>query len=407
MYRNMKDLINDVFRDVTIDKKFIQKLDQYIYKWKYKKSGSADHASFLGGNLIGVDKIIFSDADAEQFYKNIVYQSEDRMKDAYSQLDGINTSFNVASNPFYLTNVTLMHMVYVSKLSNFEKNKALEDLGLIIGFKMFSSMYNHFFSRSTSTDISKAVYENLNGKYILKKYGTWYDVFVYRANDVKPKGIFEAKLKSFSVDDAVKVVTGIHTRFKDMLINLYREVLSTMENNDRITLDSKIVSGDGDETSDMFKDTVSEHVRYVQFIKSVINSETDLVNDSYIYLITHVIPRCSKDKLEELLLGLSKVPYPTDPNDDYVEKILVSSFAYLTSKGITNGYYKQVQKCLVYLKNYWSAGNIKDPVASEAKKMSIYIVENIIGTKNRNIIPSIAIGFTLYIFCLAIANHKE
>ena len=214
MYRNMKDLINDVFRDVTIDKKFIQKLDQYIYKWKYKKSGSADHASFLGGNLIGVDKIIFSDADAEQFYKNIVYQSEDRMKDAYSQLDGINTSFNVASNPFYLTNVTLMHMVYVSKLSNFEKNKALEDLGLIIGFKMFSSMYNHFFSRGTSTDISKAVYENLNGKYILKKYGTWYDVFVYRANDVKPKGIFEAKLKSFSVDDAVKVVTGIHTRLK-------------------------------------------------------------------------------------------------------------------------------------------------------------------------------------------------
>ena len=407
MYRNMNELIEDVLGDITIDRKFIRRLDDYVRHWQYKKTGNIDHSEFLGSNLIGVDKIVFSDSDEERYFKDILYTSSDRMNDAFRRVDGINTEFQVASNPFYLTNVTLMHMAYRNgRISNSERRDVLEKLGLVVGYKMFSSMYNYFFKYGTSADVSKATYERLNGKYLLKKHGTWNDVFIHRTEDVLPKGIFEGKLKSFSPKDAMEVVTGLHTRYKDMLKNLYREVLTTLERNERISMDGKIVLGTED-NSDSFRDVLTEQSRYVQYLKSIINSETDIINDNYIYLVCHLVPRCTQDQLENLLIGVSSVQYPTDPKDDYIEKLLISSFTYLTTKGITANYSKQIQKCMIYLKNYWSAGNIKDHQANDAKKLAIAITSSIVDPSLKNLISSIAIGFILYLFCLAIANAKE
>lgn len=409
MYRNMKDLISDVFGDITIDRKLIRKLNDYVHDWQYKKVDNTDHSSFLGSNLIGTERVVFAESDSDKFYKNIIQKSEDSLRLAYRAMDDLNTDYNVGGNTFYITIVILMHMCYDNKrLSNTDRKEALTALSHIIGYKMFSAMYNWFFKKTTSEDISKATYERLNGKFLLKKYGNWQGVFNHRALDVLPNGIFEKKLREFSTQDLTEVITGIYGRYREMIKNLFIVQKDVMDKNERISVDNKIVTNqDDDDSKDSFKEVISEHVRYIQYVKSIMNSETDLVNSDYIYLINHLISRCSKENLENLLSGLSSIPYPTDPKDDYVERILTSSFSYLTTKGITNNYHKQVSRCLIYLKNYWSAGNIKEPEANNAKKMSIVIVENIIGTKNRNIIPSIAIGFMLYIFCLAVASSRN
>ena len=108
-----------------------------------------------------------------------------------------------------------------------------------------------------------------------------------------------------------------------------------------------------------------------------------------------------------LLSGLTGMSYPNDPKQDYVERILASSFSYLVTKGITSNYDKKIFICLKYLKGYWMAGTIKDPQAKEAKAMANELVYGILMLPNKTVIPAIAIGFILYIFLKAIKGFKN
>jgi len=407
MYKNLTELKNDIFQDVKIDTRLYRKVEAFITTWRFKKCGEKDHSAFLGSNLIGVDTIVFSDGDCEKFYKEVLYISGEKIAAAFKNVDGINTDFNVASNPFFLTLICLLKMTYDSKLSKSEKKKLEIDLGVLMGYKMFSSMYNHFFRYKASDAVARATYERLSNRYLLKKYGNWQSVFEHRADDTTREGFFGDKINEFDTEEMGMIVAAVHTRYKDMLKNIYREYLDAIEKNEKIANSSKLSEGGEDGEVSVYGETISTHSSSIAYVKSIMGSERDLVNTSYIYLVSRLVSRCDQRQLEKVLMGISAHEYSSNPEDDYVERVLVASYAYLNTKGISANYSKNIQKCLLYLTNYWRAGKIKDPIAVEARKMCNVVSEHFMESNNKTLVPSIAIGLMLYIFCIAVANRNN
>ena len=144
MYRNVNDLIENEFYRVKVDKKFYDKLEHYLKDLKYKSAGT-DNSEFLGSNLLGVHKFSFSRYDDRDFFKNLLYADESRFERAFKMLEGINPNFKVSSNHTYLTCVVLMHLTYNSTLDKKTQLETIKDLFMVIAYKSFGSIYNHFF----------------------------------------------------------------------------------------------------------------------------------------------------------------------------------------------------------------------------------------------------------------------
>lgn len=407
MYKNIQELEKNFFQDVKVDTRLYRKIESFITYWRFKKVDLTDHSAFLGSNLIGVDRIVFSDGDVDKFYKDILFMSSESINKAVRAVADINTDFNVVSNPFYITLCILLHKGYSSKLNKTEKEHYTVMLGNLLGYKMFSSMYNHFFRYEADPAVARATYERLNKKYLLKKYGNWEGVFEHRARDFLPNEIFGLKIEEFTTESVTDAISGIYTRYKDMLKNLYVEYLDTLKRNEKIGSESKLEKTGEDLESMGFKETIDTHSGSINYVKSIMNSESDLINTDYMYLIYRLNARCPVDRLQSVLLSISQHPYSNKPEDDYVEKVLTASYAYLAVKGITNNYDKQIQRCLVYLKNYWGAGNIRDPLAVEAKKMCSTIVEYFLDNRSKSYASGVGVGLALYLFCLSVAKRGE
>lgn len=407
MYKNIDSLIEAEFYRVKIDKRFYEKLELYLKNLRYKSAGT-DNSEFLGSNLLGVHKFVFSDNDAKNFFKSILFADEKRFESAYKLLEGLNLDYKVSTNHVYLTCIVLMYMTYNSKLDEKTKVATIKDLFMVLAYKSFGSIYNHFFKYPADPAVAKVVFEELSNKFLLKRVGNWQGVFDYRAEDVLPGGIFEERIKNLNVTSLIDVVNGIYTRFKDIVKNLYSIYVQVLERNEKLTSSTQLQKNpDEDNDGEEFKDNTGGNRKYVTYIKSIIRREEDFVDTDLTYVVQTLLPTCKADKLEALLSGLTGMSYPNDPKQDYVERILTSSFSYLVTKGITSNYDKKIFICLKYLKGYWMAGTIKDPQAKEAKAMANELVYGILMLPNKTLIPAIAIGFILYIFLKAIKGFKN
>ena len=168
MYKNIEDLLEHEFSRVIINRSFLTKLENYLRNFKYKSVGT-DNSEFLGSNLIGVKKFVFSENDSKTFLKDLTFKDERQLENLYRDIDWINSDFKVSSNTIYLTTVLLMYKTYNSAISNSDKEKILKDLYLVFAYKAFGSAYNYFFRYQADESVSRLTYEELDRKYLLKR----------------------------------------------------------------------------------------------------------------------------------------------------------------------------------------------------------------------------------------------
>lgn len=405
MYKDIKEFINDEFDTIKIDKKFKEKIDNFYNYWYFKKAGDGDHSDFLGSPTIGVYKIVFSTEDHEKFFKEVMQKDEETLREKFLSIPDINPAFKISSNPFYLTIVCLMHMtVNKSYLNNKDTEDLLEKLYFLMSVKMLSSMLNHTFKYPPSEAAMLAAYENLSLKYLLKKTGCWYNAIIYKSAEIKPRGIFSEKLKHFTTLNAVYIINQIQIGYKSICKNMYKIFKEALDNKTFITTTSLIESNiDG---STKIAEHVKSHINYVNYLKNIINSYSDFYKDDLIYLIGKFIPSINLTLFEKVISELTDIPYPKEPEFDYIEKIIVSSFSYLNTCRITDNYLSHLGPSIKYLKGYWSSGKIKEPLARDAKKLVSDIISNLLNGGNKNTMPPLIIGLCIYIYIRALIGLK-
>lgn len=399
--RDIKNVMNEhinVTNDLTA---LSNELLKYNLAWIQKGDIYID---FLGSNLFGVHAIRFSENDENMLFTDVLKTDRSLLRSDIYQLKDIDKNRKVTSDETLLTLVFLMHKYATSNLDDNFKNEAIKKLYFIFAFKVISSLYSHYFTYQVDISIAKAVYEKLTTRFLLKKLGSWNEVFEYRAKDVMEGGLHYKRLLKLDTILATKIVSDLQGRLREIVKYMYPVLIKVKEENLKIVSTSIIDEGDEE---DGIKDNTTRPDIYVNYLRSIFNKPTDFLNDDLVYLIKSINPNVDEDKFVDTLKYLSNnvVPKIGEP-DDIIENTVQISINYLKSKNIHNNYNEHAYESLKYMKGYWSSSSVKDPVVKTTKEVIYNIAQKATGKKTNWLLASITISVLMYIYLRSIYKNK-
>jgi hypothetical protein len=398
---DIKDVFHYHLDAIQFDKQLYTKLNLFRLAWAQKDD---DYIEFLGSNLLGVHKVSFSDNDDNMLLIDILKVDKNILKTDLFNLPGIDPNWKISSNTTYLTLVYLMHGFIVGSLDNKTKEEALRECYYIFAYKVMGSLISHYFNYMDIAT-AKAVFERLSNRYLIKKYGTWQGVFEFRANDILFGGIHYNRIKDLTTDDATRVIADLQGRLRELVKNIYAELVEVRNSNEKIHSTSMIESNDEGES---IRENSVRPDLYINYVRSVFNTPNDFINDDLVYLIATINPKLDVDKFVDTLKYLSNNIKPKiNDKDDIIEHTINTTITYLRTKNIVSDYNANAYNILVLMKGYWSSSSVKDPIVKHLKDYIFNIAKIATKKKTTWLLASITISVLLYIFLRSLYKNKK
>ena len=342
MYNDLKDLYNEYFNK-PVDQQLIDDIKMFRLGWAQKEEA---YIEFLGGNTLGAQAIRFSIKDDEGLIVDALNMDITSLTYSLTNVKGITKGRAAETNVIYQTLVYLMHRFMTSRLSNKQKEEAIKECYYIFAYKKFSSLMFHYFKYPAPEAVTKAVYEKLNNKFLIKKFNNWQEVFEYRAQDVTPGGIHQKRLNDYNVDDAIRVIVDLQSKLNDMFKNIYAVTIEVTNSNERIVSDSLFETIEGEEE---LKSITNSPDRYAKYIRSIIKSQTDFVKYDLAHLVASQFNKMISNQLYTFLLEVCNMDQKK--LDTLVDVSIIESLEILRVKGITKEYSRNILEVMTVIKN--------------------------------------------------------
>lgn len=391
------------FKNIVFDKKFYEAVQAYRLAWAQK---NPDYIDFLGGNLTGTVPIRFSTVDEDKFFIDLLRVDRSKLEYDYHHLHGINKSFQVSSNVVYLTLVYLMYRTIESKTIDKYKNDLLKELYYIFAYKAISSLITHYFKYNVDESIAKVVYEKLSNRFLLKKLGSWQEVFNYRTKSILPQGLHYDRLVHLDTENATIIIADMQGRIRELMKNIFSVMMTVINNNEKIYSTSLIEVDDEGEST---RSVANSYDKYSRYLKSIINLPNDFINDDLVYLTSHIVNNLDNDRFVETLKYISEnYDFITKHKNaiDFIDISIETTISYIRTKGIITDYHKHALDILKHMKGYWSSSSVKDKEIKQVKEFLNDITYIAIGKKTKWVLASITIAVLLYIFLRSIYIKK-
>lgn len=395
MYKDIKDVFKVYLKDVTFDKKFLDKLIRFRIGWINRNN---EHMDFIGSNLLGVHTIKFTVLDEETLFMDILDINESKLKKDLMSLEDIDPSRRTTSNVVYLTLTYLMHGFMTSKhLNNSLKEHAVKEIYFIFAYKAMSSLYSHYFKYPVKKDIAIAVHEKLSNKFYIKKYNTWQEVFNKRADVLTKDGLHFDRVKEFTTYDATRIIMDLQGRLRDTVKIMFLLILDVVNNNESIrstTLD--VMDEDGEEH---VRDIIDRPDIYARYIKSIVFKHSDFINVDLMYVVNNLIDLQGNKSLYIVLNHISENSISKRKDTDLIiDNSLNLSIAYLSKLNIVKDYESNLSNILNILKNYYNGSRVKDRDMDNLKKVLKKVYIESTGNSGKTVLASVRVGVILYIF---------
>ena len=388
MYNDLKELYSEYFnRD--IDQKLVDDIKMFRLNWAQKEEA---YIEFLGGTTLGAQALRFSIKDDEGLIVDTLNMDISSLTYSLTNVKGITKGRAAETNTIYQTLVYLMHRFMTSKLPMKVKEEAIKECYYIFAYKKFSSLMFHYFKYPAPEAVTKAVYEKLNNKFLIKKYNNWQEVFEYRAEDVTPGGIHHKRLTDYNVDDAIRVIVDLQSKLSDMFKNIYAVTVEVTNSNERIVTDNLFETIEGEET---LKSITNTPDRYAKYIRSIIRSQTDFVKYDLAHLVASQFNKMISNQLYTFLLEVCNMDQKHI--DTLIDVAIIESLEVLRAKGITKEYGRNIAEVMSVIKNKYINLRYDSKRTKEIKK---HLEKSFIKVfpKARYISLQIAIAVIVYTF---------
>ena len=354
------DLFDEEFTDVKFDKKLAKALYDFQIGFVNKNE---EHMMFFGGNLLGVQVVRFTPSDYNNFFDNILGVDVDSIKSKISNESGLNKDWVVSSDEFNLTCLYLVHRFISNKELNDEVSKrAAKDAILILQYKLMSSLLAYFFRYPADPNLAQATYAELSNRFLIKKLGTWGDVFAYRADEIiKSDSIHNSVLKKFNNDDdIVYAINDIQGRLRDMVKNIYAVFSRVHVSGDKINISSNSeISMDGNES---LKDKTHSPDIYYKYILSIMTDEYTFIKEELFNIVVQALPGVSPKLLRNTLHWMSVESHGKYKKDidEYVHAIILYTIEYLYSDGSINKQSRDLISMTIKIRNLYLSSRSSD-----------------------------------------------
>ncbi len=397
---NIKSVFEQECRDLEIGPKLARRLDKFQTEFINKNE---DHIAFFGGNLLGVQTVRWLPQDRDRWFDEILEADQDYLKERLHALPSINPEFHVSSDTTNLSCVWLVHAIYVSKLiPEPKKHEAMVDVLEILQYKFLTSWTAWAFRYPADPKVAEATYAQLSMRFAIKQAGTWSKFFRNRCEDILSKDSIHAKtIANFNNDEAiVGMLNDLQGRIRDMLKNLYGEMVRVRDQGDRIVTTSQVVEHDGEA---ILKDKTRNVLAYGRYLNSIVTDQNSFIREELVKVIEKTMhtmpPRLFLQSLEYMSRNYRQAR--SGEIEEVLNGVLVHAFEYLSkNRGVIRNE-KDLAGLLSRLRGVYQSSRSTDTDLFSLREKTETIVKHATHSTNESVIASVRTGVLLYLVARA------
>jgi len=398
--RDIKVVFTDRLEHIKWNMSFYNELKKVRLSWVGK---DPMYAEFLGGNTIGVQPIRYSAQDMDMLFIHLLGIDRTSLDKELSKLVGIEKTFIVSSDVTYLTLGYIMHKFATLPIFKNVMVEAIRNTYYIFAYRALGSMMYHWFGMyNLDQAVAIAAFEKLTNQYLIKKLGSWEKLLEYRANDLLPNGAQWDRVTAYTTSDATRMVADLQGALKDQMVNLRGIIEEILKSGSKINVVSKLETYEENIT---LSDVSNQYIEYKNYIHTIIAIPADFVDTDLIYVLLNILDKSNikQNDLVHILSSISKLYNDKKIEADLIDKIIITSIEYLTTKGIINNYHVNLIVIIKTLKGYWSASSVRHKDVLYIKnKLNTICKSN--GIKQTNKVVTLVIFIAIYIFIKAVVK---
>lgn len=297
-YQNLKEIF-DEYCDVSIDKKFLER----ITKWRNKfYSKNSEHVGFFSSASFGLYIPKWTSEEDDEWLTEIIGIDEEEVADYVYELPSINKDFQVSSNILSISFIYLMHKATVNKsLSTVDNDKVRKTLmEILVARYMTSIMYKYFYRGKTSPEVSTEVFERLSKRFDLKVAGNWKNWIEMKAEgfvlgDDQRQDAKYAKqevFQRFEDELVVRKLNSIKSQLNKAAIEINSVFRQVLEDQDKIASKSALsMSVDGLYLADLVRD----QTKYLHYQDAIFIDKNTFIKEDLLAVIEQSMPTISSN----------------------------------------------------------------------------------------------------------------
>lgn len=393
-FYNIKPIMQEAMGHVKVTPKLIKDIRSYLASYVNKNE---EHISFFGGNLTGVNNIVFSSVDRNAFCIDILDIDEYDIKRKVRALPNIGDHWVRGTDGLNLALIYLMHLIVNSNLPDGLKRQGFVDCFILLQIKFLSSILYGYFKYPVSEDLALAVYNSLTKKFYIKKYGTWYSILENRALDeYSENSIHWRVLKDFEADQNIQdMITDVQTRQKSMILNIYEVTVRLNKAGKGIGSNSLLGEHNG---KIEVKDIERNFDSYLNYIISVVPENNAFIKRELVEIVSGSITTMPEKLLYDLLNVISKKSFEGDKKiNDQIREVVIFAFDYLRENKRDVKDLSNIGRLLTSLKALFTASKTNSSTVLKLREYFDKLVKDNIKSKNPATISGVRTGIVLYI----------
>ena len=297
-YQNLKEIF-DEYCDVSIDKKFLER----ITKWRNKfYSKNSEHVGFFSSASFGLYIPKWTSEEDDEWLTEIIGIDEEEIADYVYELPSINKDFQVSSNILSISFIYLMHKATINKsLSSVDNDKVRKTLmEVLVARYMTSIMYKYFYRGKTSPEVSTEVFERLSKRFDLKVAGNWKNWIEMKAEgfvlgDDQRQDAKYAKqevFQRFEDELVVRKLNSIKSQLNKAAIEINSVFRQVLEDQDKIASKSALsMSVDGLYLADLVRD----QTKYLHYQDAIFIDKNTFIKEDLLAVIEQSMPTISSN----------------------------------------------------------------------------------------------------------------
>jgi len=401
-YKDIQDFFKIHLKHLKIDKKLIKDLKNFRYHFMNKND---ETIAFLGSNLLGVHKIVFSNLDDDKIMNEVlkIKDYKEMQKDIFN-VNGIEEKFKVASNIIYQTLMYISNRFLNNKqLSKSDIEAGLKETCLIMEYKMFTSLYFKYFPYQTADIVATTVYNNLSHKYLIKQLDNWQELFIYRYKHcIDKKTITYTYLKKYDTKSSIAIISGIQTKLRNNVKEIYKELIKVIEKGDIFQIEKGSYIGGENNLKQVSDKTVGTNI-YITNMIGIMQQSHELIDLDIVTIVKNLFKNIDDKDITGLLKDITDDEFINrNELESLVEEILTISFSFLQKSNINIEQREYIPKALVNLRFYWSSSKVKNEDMTMVKNKLYKLAYKSTNRKTNWFLITLTLIFILYVFLRSI-----
>jgi len=389
------------------DQAWATRLRRYVYSFTTRRQGMTDYTEFFGSPYLGLQKIVFTTADRNQWFTEIYDADEDQIYEALIATGIVKKEWNVVSDPWNMSIPYLLCQAYNSKkLDQKTKHQAMVDIICMYHYKCLTSILANDYPFLARREVAIETYNRLSLKYDIKRYGSWRALIEARAEFIlDPRtGIHHEALTTMKNDAKVVYMVGdIQDRLRGVINDINKVFHDVKNKTDILSIEGNTVKLEDGVT---IKNVGKEVPQYKSYIESVLVSEQAFYKEELIRYACKIAEFGGTDKLAYVVRafpGIYNNKKGAEHAHKFVDELTVHLFEYLRVNNILKTHVVDVAR---KMKGAYNSPRSVNETVLFLRQFGDELVTSQTGIRTPSTIISLRTAFLVYM-CLRIITRDN